>query len=70
MVIAKRDIEEGEELCAAYVEVDEEVELEQRRWALQKWGFRCACERCHQEEGAAQKYEENLAEKDFQEKLK
>ena len=48
-VIARRDIEAGEELFISYV--NPELPLEQRRQQLMEWGFgKCTCTRCVTEE--------------------
>jgi SET domain-containing protein len=48
-VIARRDIEAGEELFISYV--NPELPLERRRQQLMEWGFgKCTCSRCVTEE--------------------
>ena len=49
-LLAKRDIEPGEELLVSYV--NPEMDVTERRNALMEWGFgQCQCKRCI-EEGA------------------
>eukprot|EP00814_Leptocylindrus_danicus_P006492 CAMPEP_0116031374 /NCGR_PEP_ID=MMETSP0321-20121206/17470_1 /TAXON_ID=163516 /ORGANISM="Leptocylindrus danicus var. danicus, Strain B650" /LENGTH=791 /DNA_ID=CAMNT_0003506475 /DNA_START=469 /DNA_END=2842 /DNA_ORIENTATION=- len=45
--IALRDIDEGEELCISYIRSD--GSLEERREALQNYGFRCECSKCKED---------------------
>ena len=53
VLVAKRDIREGEELTMCYV--DESMDVKERRAELRDYGFECACERCAREaEGRAQ----------------
>jgi hypothetical protein len=48
-LVAKKNIEVGEELMATYV--DPELGLKARRDLLKSWGFGvCMCERCVEEE--------------------
>ncbi|MCO5553901.1 hypothetical protein L7F22_007427 [Adiantum nelumboides] len=43
-VHAARDIDEGDEITLPYI--DTLVPLKQRRYAMKRWGFCCACKRC------------------------
>jgi hypothetical protein len=47
VLVAKRDIREGEELTMCYV--DETADVATRRAELSDYGFECACERCARE---------------------
>jgi len=48
-VIAKSDVEAGQELFVSYV--DPEMSVKERRMHLQQWGFgACRCDRCVEEE--------------------
>ena len=47
VLVAKRDIREGEELTMCYV--DETADVATRRAELLDYGFECACERCARE---------------------
>jgi len=46
IVRALRDIPKGEEVCISYVPVSDS--WESRRKQLQRFGFECSCERCHE----------------------
>mmetsp|Transcript_16855 Transcript_16855/g.25350 ORF Transcript_16855/g.25350 Transcript_16855/m.25350 type:complete len:468 (-) Transcript_16855:7-1410(-) len=44
MIVALRDIAEGEELVQSYI--DQTLDTEERQTLLRDYGFRCTCERC------------------------
>lgn len=71
-LIARRDIEPGEELTITYV--NPQMGLAQRRQGLLEWGFgTCKCARCSAEEeqaGGAQAGESTLGDQDLEMELK
>lgn len=67
VIIAKRDIAEGEELVVSYV--DPSSSVAKRRRELREWGFgECSCERCRKEEKEAP--EEAGGKGDLEEELR
>lgn len=51
-VVALRDINIGEEITISYI--DESEDVRKRKGSLEeRWFFKCACERCEQEETEA-----------------
>lgn len=55
--IAIRDIEEGEELCISYIDLDQPYE--KRQESLANYGFQCYCVRCQTESGNGQNVNDN-----------
>lgn len=46
-IVTLREVSEGEEVCVAYIDVDEPVDV--RRRALLEHGFVCQCAKCVEE---------------------
>jgi len=46
VVLAARDIEEGEEICVSYFDGRFQAVDKRRERTLESWGFRCQCEAC------------------------
>ena len=41
-----RPIAAGEEVCISYIDDNERVRLEERRYSLLDYGFECECAKC------------------------
>ena len=52
VLVATRDIQQGEELFVSYIDASEGSSPGQRRQELRDYGFVCACTRCVREEAA------------------
>ena len=61
--VAKCDIEEGDELCISYVDVNETFEVRQKE--LANYGFECNCERCGAERNGKVSQAEEAAKKEI-----